>query len=80
MTTKFKVPKNSAKGTVMWLWDTFWADDPVEGQSILEDLPVSHTKQLVNFFHYCAEVGDKALSRSPDDAYQDSEGGGNDKN
>lgn len=74
MTTKFKIPKDSAKGTVMWMWDEFWNDDEVKAQSILEDLPVSHTKQLVNFFHFCAEAGDKALTRSPEDEYQDSEG------
>jgi len=74
MTTKFKVPKESAKGTVMWMWDEFWKEDEDAAQSILEDLPVSHTKQLVNFFHFCAGVGDKALSRSPEDEYQESEG------
>ena len=75
MTTKFKIPKDSAKCTVMWLWDEFWKDGGLEpGVSILEDLPVAHTKQLVNFFHYCVLVGDRALTRSDMDDYEDSEG------
>jgi len=77
MTTKFRVPKDSAMGTVKWMWDVF-VEDLVENddkaQSILEDLPVSHTKQLVNFFHFCASAGDNALTRSDADEYQESEG------
>ena len=77
MTTKFKIPKDSAKCTVMWLWDEFWKDggETLEpGVSILEDLPVTHTKQLTNFFHYCVLVGDRALTRSDMDDYEDSAG------
>ena len=77
MTTKFRIPKDQAMGTVKWMWDIF-VEDLVENnekaQSILEDLPVSHTKQLVNFFHFCASVGDDALTRSSDDEYEPCEG------
>ena len=77
MTTKFRIPKDQAMGTVKWMWDVF-VEDLVENdekaQNILEDLPVSHTKQLVNFFHFCASVGDKSLTRNNDDLYEPSEG------
>ncbi len=75
MTTKFKVPKDQAMGSIKWLWDEFWKDEGIEpGVSILEDLPVSHTKQLVNFFHYLVEVGDRSLTRSDMDDIEESEG------
>lgn len=75
MTTKFKVPKDQAMGSIKWLWDEFWKDGGVEsGVSILEDLPVAHTKQLVNFFHYLVEAGDRSLTRSDLDDYEESEG------
>ena len=75
MTMKFKVPKDQAMGSIKWMWDEFWKDEGIEsGVSILEDLPTCHTKQLVNFFHYCAEVGDRSLERSDLDDYQESEG------
>jgi len=76
VTTKFKVPKDQAMGSVKWLWDEFWKDggDLEPGVSILEDLPTCHTKQLVNFFHYLVLVGDRALTRSDMDDYEESEG------
>jgi len=72
---KFKVPKDQAMGSIKWMWDEFWKQGGIEsGVSILEDLPTCHTKQLVNFFHYCVEAGDRALERSDLDDYEESEG------
>ena len=74
MTTKFRLPKDQAMGTVKWLWDLHWAEKMDEARSVLEDLPVSHTKQLTSFFHWMAMAGDDSLERSSRDVYEPSEG------
>lgn len=57
-------------GQMKMLWRTWIADEPCEAQSDLEDLPVSHAKQLTCFFRFCLDAGEKALNRNADDEYE----------
>lgn len=74
MVTKFRIPQEQMLGQMKMLWRVWIPEDPDpdQAQSDLEDLPVSHTKQLTDFFHFCAEAGDRALTRSGSDHYESS--------
>lgn len=70
MVTKFRIPQEQMLGQMKMLWRAWISGESSEAQSDLEDLPVSHTKQLTDFFHFCAAAGDAALARSSDDLYE----------
>lgn len=70
MTTKFRIPQEQMLGSVKMAWRSYLERDPEKAQSDLEDLPVSHAKQLAEFFHFCADAVDLALSRNKSDDYQ----------
>lgn len=70
MTTKFRIPQEQMLGTVKMMWKSHIDGKVEEAQSDLEDLPVSHAKQLVDFFHWMATAGDQALERSSRDKYE----------
>ena len=70
MTVKFRIPQEQMMGTVKMMWKHWIADEPAWAVSDLEDLPVSHTKQLTSFFHWMAKAGDQALEISSRDEYE----------
>ena len=72
MVMKFRIPQEQMLGQMKMLWRVWIPEDrdPDQAQSDLEDLPVSHTKQLTDFFHFCASAGDAALTRSDSDQYE----------
>ncbi len=70
MTVKFRIPQEQMLGTVKMMWKQWIAEDIEVACSDLEDLPVSHAKQLTSFFHWMATAGDNALERSSRDLYE----------
>lgn len=70
MVMKFRIPQEQMLGQMKMLWKSSIDDDPAKAQSDLEDLPVSHTKQLTAFFHFCVLAGDAALTISSGDEYE----------
>jgi len=57
-------------GVVKMMWKQYLLQDIEHSVSDLEDLPVTHTKQLTSFFHWMATAGDQALERSSKDKYE----------
>ena len=72
MTTKFRIPQEQMVGMVKMMWKNYLIEgDGIENAvSDLEDLPVTHTKQMTSFFHWMATAGDRALERSSKDKYE----------